>query len=76
MSAIHYITAAGSIPTAWWKRRIQIAAAKAPFFVNDLDGVQYLFDIAWYAAGKPDRTGWLLNEHVSKDAAVTRASHR
>jgi len=52
----------------------RIAAAKAPFFVNDLDGVQYLFEIAWHAAGKPERTGWLSNEHVSKDAAVTRAS--
>ena len=52
----------------------RIAATKAPFFVNDLDGVQYLFEIAWHAAGKPERTGWLLNEHVSKDAAVTRAS--
>jgi tungstate transport system substrate-binding protein len=52
----------------------RIAAAKAPFFVNDLDGVRYLFEIAWHAAGKPDRTGWFLNEHISKDAAVTRAS--
>jgi tungstate transport system substrate-binding protein len=45
----------------------QIAATKSPFVINELDGIRYLVEILWHAAGKPDRTGW-LRDHKQEDA--------
>jgi tungstate transport system substrate-binding protein len=52
----------------------RIAASNSKFIVNDIDGVRYLTEILWNAAGKPDRTGWMLDERVAKDAAIEHAS--
>jgi tungstate transport system substrate-binding protein len=47
-----------------------IAQMKAPFVLNDIDGVRYLTEILWHAAGRPDRAGWLMDErqHRKEDA--------
>jgi tungstate transport system substrate-binding protein len=45
----------------------RIAATKSPFVVNELDGIRYLVEVLWHAAGKPDRGGW-LREHKQEDA--------
>jgi tungstate transport system substrate-binding protein len=39
----------------------RIAASKSTFVVNNIDGVKYLTDILWNAAGRPDRSGWFLD---------------
>jgi tungstate transport system substrate-binding protein len=52
----------------------RIAASKSTFVLNDIDGVRYLTDIVWNAAGRPDRTGWFLDEGHRKDGAIERAS--
>lgn len=52
----------------------RIAAAKTAYLLNRQDGVAYLTDILWNAIGKPDRTGWLLDGDLMKDAAVVKAS--
>jgi tungstate transport system substrate-binding protein len=52
----------------------RIAASKSPFVLNDIDGVRYLTEILWNAAGKPDRSGWFLDEGHRKDGAIERAS--
>ena len=52
----------------------RIAASKTTFVVNNIDGVRYLTEILWNAAGKPDRTGWFLDEGHRKDGAIERAS--
>jgi tungstate transport system substrate-binding protein len=55
----------------------QIAKSKSPFVVNDIEGVRYLIEILWNAAGKPDRAGWFLDDAKQrKDDAVTLASER
>jgi tungstate transport system substrate-binding protein len=54
----------------------RIAAAKSPFVVNGLDGVRYLVDVLWNAAGRPDREGWLFDEGRRKDDAIRAASDR
>jgi tungstate transport system substrate-binding protein len=54
----------------------RIAAARAPFVLNHIEGVQYLTEILWNAAGRPDRTGWLLDEGRRKDDAIRFASER
>jgi tungstate transport system substrate-binding protein len=52
----------------------RIARSRSPFLVNELDGVKYLTEILWNAAGRPDRTGWLVRERTAKDMAMERAS--
>lgn len=52
----------------------RIAATKSPYVLNYIDGVRYLTEILWNAAGKPDRAGWFHDEAQAKDAAIVRAS--
>ena len=52
----------------------RIARSRSPFLVNDLDGVKYLTEILWNAAGRPDRAGWLIQERSAKELAMERAS--
>ena len=52
----------------------RIAATRSKFVLNDLDGVHYLTEILWHAAGSPDRTGWFIDQRASKDAAIKYAS--
>ena len=54
----------------------RIAASKSPFVVNHIDGVRYLTEVLWNAAGRPDRTGWLLDEGRRKDDAIRYAAER
>jgi len=54
----------------------RIAAAKAPFVVNHIDGVRYLTEVLWNAAGRPDRAGWYLDEGRRKDDAIRFASDK
>jgi tungstate transport system substrate-binding protein len=54
----------------------RIAATKSPFIVNGIDGVHYLIEILWNAAGKPDKTGWYIDEGRKKDDAINNASER
>jgi tungstate transport system substrate-binding protein len=54
----------------------RIAATKSPFVVNHIDGVRYLTEVLWNAAGKPDRAGWLLDEGKRKDEAIRYAAER
>jgi tungstate transport system substrate-binding protein len=52
----------------------RIAETRSKFVLNDIDGVHYLTEILWHAAGTPDRTGWFLDRRGSKDAAIKYAS--
>jgi len=52
----------------------RIADTNSKFIINDIDGVRYLTEILWNAAGKPERTGWMIDERISKDAAIEHAS--
>jgi tungstate transport system substrate-binding protein len=52
----------------------RIAASKSKFVLNDIEGVRYLTEILWNAAGRPDRAEWFLDEGHRKDGAIERAS--
>jgi tungstate transport system substrate-binding protein len=52
----------------------KIAETRSKFVLNDLDGVHYLTEILWHAAGRPDRTGWFLDLRTSGEDAIVRAS--
>lgn len=51
----------------------KIAAAKAPFVPNALPGIDYLNDVLWNLAGKPDKTGWWDQSGEMKGKAMGRA---
>jgi tungstate transport system substrate-binding protein len=51
----------------------RIAATRSRFLLNDIDGVRYVTEILWNAAGRPDRTGWFVDAQVAKDVAIDRA---
>nr|HEX4312413.1 hypothetical protein [Kofleriaceae bacterium] len=52
----------------------RIARARAPFVLNDLDGIRYLAELLWHAAGKPPRDGWWLDAKHQKEDAMAFAS--
>jgi tungstate transport system substrate-binding protein len=52
----------------------RIAASGSKFVLNELDGVRYLANILWNAAGQPDRTGWWIEPKASKGEAIKVAS--
>jgi tungstate transport system substrate-binding protein len=54
----------------------RIAATRSPFVVNHIDGVRYLVEVLWNAAGRPDRSGWLIDEGKQKADAIHDASAR
>jgi tungstate transport system substrate-binding protein len=54
----------------------RIAETKSLFVVNHIDGVRYLTEVLWNAAGRPDRAGWLLDEGRRKDDAIRYAAER
>lgn len=52
----------------------KIAGTRSTSVLNNLDGVHYLTEILWHAAGRPERTGWFLDLRESGEAAIDRAS--
>jgi tungstate transport system substrate-binding protein len=52
----------------------RIAATGSPFVLNELHGLQYLMEILWYGAGRPDRTPWIRGH--TQDAAIREAAKR
>jgi tungstate transport system substrate-binding protein len=54
----------------------RIAEKKARYVINGIDGVRYLTEILWNAAGRPNRSGWLIDEGQKKEEAVKTASDK
>jgi tungstate transport system substrate-binding protein len=52
----------------------RIAKAGAPFIPNHLPVTDYLVEILWEAAGRPDRTGWFHDLGLSGRQAVEAAA--
>jgi tungstate transport system substrate-binding protein len=55
----------------------RIAGARAPFVLNDIDGVRYLTEILWHAAGRPERGPWFIDDHTHrKEDAIQLAASK
>jgi tungstate transport system substrate-binding protein len=54
----------------------RIAHAKAPYVLNDTQGLKYLTDIIWNAAGKPPKGSWFIDPGVSKKNAIALAARK
>lgn len=52
----------------------KIARRRLPFIVNDLNQPRFVTDTLWYAAGQPDRQGWLIDTGLRGPAAVEAAA--
>jgi tungstate transport system substrate-binding protein len=52
----------------------RIGEAKAPFLVNDIEGVKYLSETLWNAAARPARQGWYLDPGPAKGPAIAAAA--
>jgi tungstate transport system substrate-binding protein len=51
----------------------RIAQTESPFIVNDLEGVKYLTEILWHAAGSPEKRGWYRDEGLKGKEAIEAA---
>jgi tungstate transport system substrate-binding protein len=54
----------------------RIATTNSPFVVNNIEGVKYLSEILWNAAGRPDRTGWYQDTGLRERDAITSAAQQ
>jgi tungstate transport system substrate-binding protein len=54
----------------------RIATTNSPFVVNNIEGVKYLSEILWNAAGRPDRTGWYQEQGLRERDAITNAAQQ
>jgi tungstate transport system substrate-binding protein len=58
-------------PLAAFRR---IAKTRSPFVVNNLTQPLFVTDTLWYAAGQPDRDGWLIDTGLRAADAVSAAA--
>ena len=52
----------------------RIAAAGAPYVVNDGAGMRYLSQILWHGAGQPPLGAWYLDDGTKAGSAIDRAA--
>ncbi len=54
----------------------QIADKQQPFLLNQISGVNDLFELLWRQAGRPDKSGWLIDAGVARGRAMQQADKR
>lgn len=54
----------------------RIAAARAPFVDNALPSMSSLFDLMWESAGRPDKSGWVIDTQESRGRAIRLAEEQ
>jgi tungstate transport system substrate-binding protein len=54
----------------------RIAETEAPFVVHDSDGLTYLVDTLWNAAGRPDKGDWYIDVGLRQEQAMKTASDK
>jgi tungstate transport system substrate-binding protein len=54
----------------------RIATTISPFVVNNIEGVKYLSEILWNAAGRPDRAGWYQDTGLRERDAIASAAQQ
>ena len=54
----------------------RIANTQAPFIANDIEGVKYLTEILWNAAGSPQKKGWYSDQGLQGQEAIVEAAQQ
>lgn len=52
----------------------RIAQSRSLFIVNNIEGLSYLVDTLWNAAGQPNKEGWYSNTGLQKEDALQAAA--
>jgi tungstate transport system substrate-binding protein len=54
----------------------RIALTQSPFIVNDIEGIKYLTEILWEAAGSPEKGGWYSDQGAQGQNAIAQAAQQ
>jgi tungstate transport system substrate-binding protein len=54
----------------------RIAQTQSPFIVNDTEGIKYLTEIVWEAAGSPEKDGWYSEQGEQGREAIAKAGQQ
>jgi tungstate transport system substrate-binding protein len=54
----------------------RIAQTQSPFIVNDNEGIKYLTEFLWKAAGSPEKEGWYSDQSVQGQEAIEKAAEQ
>jgi tungstate transport system substrate-binding protein len=54
----------------------RIARTQSPFVVNNTEGIKYLIDVLWEAAGSPAKEGWYSDQEVQGQEAIAKAAQQ
>jgi tungstate transport system substrate-binding protein len=54
----------------------RISQSRAPFIVNDSEGIKYLSECLWNAAGSPEKEGWYIDQGVQGQEAIAKAAQQ
>lgn len=54
----------------------RIANTRSPLIVNDIEGVKYLTEILWNAAGSPEKEGWYSDQGLQGQDAIAEAAQQ
>lgn len=54
----------------------RIASGKHVYVVNNTEGIQYLSEVLWHAAGRPDRAGWVVDDGSRGPPAIALTEQR
>jgi tungstate transport system substrate-binding protein len=54
----------------------RIARTQSPFVVNNTEGIKYLTDVLWEAAGSPAKEGWYSEQGVQGQDAIAKAAQQ
>ncbi|MDQ4000083.1 MAG: substrate-binding domain-containing protein [Actinomycetota bacterium] len=54
----------------------RIANTQSPLIANDTEGVKYLTEILWDAAGSPEKEGWYSDQGLQGQEAITKAAQQ
>lgn len=54
----------------------RIANTRSPLIVNDIEGVKYLTEVLWNAAGSPEKEGWYSDQGLQGQDATAEAAQQ
>lgn len=54
----------------------RIANTQSPLIVNDIEGVKYLTELLWNAAGSPEKEGWYNDQGLQGQDAIAEAAQQ
>ena len=54
----------------------RIARTRSPFIVNNTEGIKYLTDLLWEAAGSPAKEGWYSDQGLQGQDATAKAAQQ